>query len=846
MQFQPIFCPKCNTLILAKSTCPHCKWERPSAAPLSGEGKPLWAYNAQARLHSAPVVDGNMAFFGAENGDLIAVDLDARRAVWTLTLNSGQTSESVAIWSDSVIYGEMTSREIGTLDKDLVAVDVHTGEERWRFDTASMSVSSPAVASGTVYAVSSSKILHAVDASSGKELWQAPIKSAWSPAAPLVTSSIIYVPVRGNELQAIDANNGQECWTCSASGWMPKTPVVLDDILYVSSWDGHLYAFEARTGKKVWDFQTDKFLISSPGVGREFVYVGCHDKNLYIVDRATGKLRQRLKAGRVNGAPLIMEGILFFGSDDHHLYAYNARTLALLWSFDAGSSLKTALACRGDSLLAATHDGHVFEIQWRRKAEEIAPETLEARGDLEHAAMAYALRGNLSQAAKLYENLKRFAEAAALYAEAHEFEPAAVNYEHAGKIDSALAIWRQLDRPERTAALLENAKRYAEAAPIYELIAQQKQAAGIMDAAKQLYAQAGQMFEAARQSVKAYDMYELAGDLDKAFRLAGQSGDDRKKAQVLEKQGNYRQAADLLRSREPIKAAELYNRAGGPENKALAIALYKAQGSRELLLKARTIAEESGAWLEYADISQRLGEPLAAGRAYERAAGDLEVKPEAERDSAAIATLYDRAAAAYREAVESERRKECERKARQLRQHPEISVGINPNSDIYRKGESNTITVLVRNIGFGPAFQITLTIGGQFEAGALCPPIEALRQDGSEVVQIYIRPRDSGERVRLDVTVEYQSRQKNRFKETQSVGIPVQPARGEERIIVQGDYVEGTKTGDVGYFSYGRKTGRGEGEVCPKCNQPVKREYQFCPNCQASLQPAKRPGDGSS
>lgn len=852
MRPQLIFCPNCHTLILAQPACPNCGWERSSVIPLSGEGKELWRFDAQAKARSAPVIADQRLFFSAESGDLFALDLATQRALWTITLDEGVASESVAVWQERLFYGEVTLHEIGPYDKCLVALEARTGKELWRFDTQAMSVSSPAVSLGTVYAVSSGKVVHALDALSGKERWRKTIAMPWSPAAPLVTVSTIYIPARGNTLTALDASNGAVRWTFDTQGWVPNTPALYDDVLYVASWDSHLYALDANSGKLVWKFQADRFLISAPAVNRDIVCVGCRDRHLYIVERATGKLLQRVKVGRVYGAPLIRENVIFVGSEDRRLYAYDAQTFALLWSFDAGSKLMTALACDENAVYAVARSGALFAIQWRRQPQEITPETLEARGETEAAAIAYALRGNLPRAAALYERMERWSEAAALYREAQQLEPAATNYERARQIEPALALWRELNQPQRAAELLEREQRFGEAGPLYENLAQARADAGDAVSAKTFFAKAGAMFERARQFAKAYDLYERAGDEAACARVANELGDEGK-ARWLEKIGRYRDAALLLRAKDPIKAAELFVKQGGAENLKQAIALYTAQTSPELWRKARDWAEEIRDWLTIAEISTRLGEPASTARALERAAQDLELQPENVRDTDALVKLLERAAEAYRESVEPERREHCEHKIRQYRKLPQIALSVNPSADAYRQGEANTVTVLVRNIGFGPARQICLSVGGRFQTVTSGTMIEGLRENEQRVVEVNVRPIDRGPRVPLQVLADYRARQGLAFQAIATINLPVQPPpqkreeiyyvsgdliRDEARKITpQGDYVEGIKTGDIGYVgSFGEKRGRGRKETCPKCGARVEREWQFCANCQTVLE----------
>ena len=65
----------------------------------------------------------------------------------------------------------MASPTLGSADKNLYAVDIFTGRERWHFKTDGQIQSSPALAGGLVYVGSDEKNLYAVDANTGKERW---------------------------------------------------------------------------------------------------------------------------------------------------------------------------------------------------------------------------------------------------------------------------------------------------------------------------------------------------------------------------------------------------------------------------------------------------------------------------------------------------------------------------------------------------------------------------------------------------------------------------------------------------------------------------------------------------
>jgi len=71
-----------------------------------------------------------------------------------------------------------------------------------------------------------------------------------------------------------------------------------------------------------WEFKADSIVHSSPAVADGIVYFGSGDHYLYALDVKTGKLLWRFKAEHaVGSSPALANGTIYFGSTDCHLYA---------------------------------------------------------------------------------------------------------------------------------------------------------------------------------------------------------------------------------------------------------------------------------------------------------------------------------------------------------------------------------------------------------------------------------------------------------------------------------------------------------------------------------------------
>jgi eukaryotic-like serine/threonine-protein kinase len=83
-----------------------------------------------------------------------------------------------------------------------------------------------------------------------------------------------------------------------------------------------------------WKFQTRGAILSTPVVSDGTIYFGSNDHNLYAVDAASGAQRWRFgTGGRVASSPAVAGGRVYFGSYDSNFYALDAASGALVWKF---------------------------------------------------------------------------------------------------------------------------------------------------------------------------------------------------------------------------------------------------------------------------------------------------------------------------------------------------------------------------------------------------------------------------------------------------------------------------------------------------------------------------------
>ena len=87
-----------------------------------------------------------------------------------------------------------------------------------------------------------------------------------------------------------------------------------------------------------WKFETDGKVRSSPVVVDGVLYVGSDDGQVYALDAETGGERWKFEThGPVAGSAALADGLIYIGSDDSHLYALDAETGEMKWRFSRHS-----------------------------------------------------------------------------------------------------------------------------------------------------------------------------------------------------------------------------------------------------------------------------------------------------------------------------------------------------------------------------------------------------------------------------------------------------------------------------------------------------------------------------
>jgi outer membrane protein assembly factor BamB len=111
-----------------------------------------------------------------------------------------------------------------------------------------------------------------------------------------------------------------------------------------------------------WNFPLGAYA-GDPVVVNGVVYFSSDDHNVYAVSATTGaKIWSFATGNSVEGSPMIANGVAYIGSGDGALYALNATTGAKIWSYQTGGFITASPVVVNNIVLFGSHDQTFYAL----------------------------------------------------------------------------------------------------------------------------------------------------------------------------------------------------------------------------------------------------------------------------------------------------------------------------------------------------------------------------------------------------------------------------------------------------------------------------------------------------
>lgn len=238
----------------------------------------------------------------------------------------------------------------------VVAIDVATQEKVWSTDKVLEGVAeaSPVAQERTVIVGDDAGVLVALDAATGKPVWDEPVDVGGKVLRPPAVAGgrVVLSYQRGEEahptVAAYDLESGEQMWSVAppvaAANPLTTVPTIADDAVVFGAGDRAVYALELADGTQRWSatvgFQPFGFITAPAAEGGD-VFIGDNAGGVHRLAMATGEVAWSfaLNSGVSFSAPVLTEDAVVVGLVDGRLAAIDRDDGLQLWEADAGDEL---------------------------------------------------------------------------------------------------------------------------------------------------------------------------------------------------------------------------------------------------------------------------------------------------------------------------------------------------------------------------------------------------------------------------------------------------------------------------------------------------------------------------
>ena len=252
----------------------------------------------------------------------------------------------------------------------------------------------PFYSSGTLYAADYKGLLAAIDAESGRKLWEIKTKLPFT-GGPGVSGNLLLMGTQDGEVFAFDASTGTQLWSATVTSEVLAAPAEGDGVVVVRCIDGRVFGLDADTGQRLWIYDHSVPLLTlrgnAPPLLRAGVaFIGYDGGQVVALEIEDGGLiwEQTLVTteGRTELERLSdIDGQLIFIASDLLVSSYKARLASLaadsgrlLWFKDISSA--TGVAVDRINLAISDKESNLWMLDRRNGAESWKQDQMKNRG----------------------------------------------------------------------------------------------------------------------------------------------------------------------------------------------------------------------------------------------------------------------------------------------------------------------------------------------------------------------------------------------------------------------------------------------------------------------------------
>lgn len=265
-------------------------------------------------IASSPSITGPRVYVTSMDGMFTAFRFDNGKKTFQFSTGGSPIESSPLVVDDVAYFGAWNGR--------LYAVDVRTGRQRWAFQAAAEVKGGAAVAGGRIVFGDYAGNVYALDPRTGVERWRYTGGRKFYGGVGVGRDTVVIGDV-GGAVIALDAATGRERWRHATGAYVYSSPAIARGTVFIGSYSGRFDALDLRTGAVRWSFDAGGPISGSATVVGDVVYTATLrgvGARTFGLDTTTGAVRFRGADGRYSPAVAAGDTLYMIGTHDVRAY----------------------------------------------------------------------------------------------------------------------------------------------------------------------------------------------------------------------------------------------------------------------------------------------------------------------------------------------------------------------------------------------------------------------------------------------------------------------------------------------------------------------------------------------
>ncbi len=245
----------------------------------ASNGAKLWTFKTGGEIKSSPVVVGDRVLIGSYDGHLYCLNARSGALAWKVQ------TEGYVHATPSVLNGVAY---IAGCDETFRGIRISDGKEVFKLVSGAYVGSSPAISGTTAFFGTFENEVMSLNLQTKQLGWryQHPQRQFPFYSSPALADGKVVLGGRDKMVHCLNAATGKALWMFTTKARVESSPAIAGGRVYIGSNDGRFYVLDLAKGTKLWEFTAGGAFSASPTIEQGRVIIGSHDGKLYCFGAA--------------------------------------------------------------------------------------------------------------------------------------------------------------------------------------------------------------------------------------------------------------------------------------------------------------------------------------------------------------------------------------------------------------------------------------------------------------------------------------------------------------------------------------------------------------------------------